>query len=855
MRKRTSLVCSVLCAAACAHAQQADTLSLQPAAYEGADFTFNESQLGEDDEMTQNIISVGSSNNIFTQNYGYRFGAMRYKYRGYNSRFSDVYFNGVQVNNAENGQFNYSTLGGMNDATRRHIETALPFEDNEFSMTNTGGASNYNFRASTYAAGHRITLSGTNRNYRLRGIYSFATGQLSNGWAFMGTVGYRWANEGYVEGTFYNSLGYFLTAEKRINDRHSLAFATWGNPTERAQQGASTDEAYWLANDPYYNPNWGYQDGEKRSSRVVNNFEPTAMVTWDFDISRRLRLSTSVIGRYAMYSSTKLNYNNANNPAPDYWKNFPSYNYNVWDESDAENRTDDCLAAWENSFATWTAGKANRQIQWDQLYFANRQMNAQGGDAAYFISAKHNDHLMVNLASTLKFQIDNNTRLTGGLQVGTNKGMHYQTMEDMLGADTYHNLNTYAVGTYLASSPEVQYDLNHPNALIREGDRYGYDYNLFVDNIRLWAQYVKDYGISHTFITANIGGTQMWRDGRMRNGLAADHSYGKSGKARFLDGGAKLGTSLNLGYGNALTFGVGMEARAPKANTAFQAPEIHNDFVSNLHCEKVFTTELGYALNLSWLRANLNAYYTHTSQGTEWQNFYYDDVNSFTYVSLQGVEKDYYGVELGLRFKVTSDFNIVFLGSMSEAKYTKDTDVQYMHSTSAEMHSDICYNKDMREGGTPLTAASLGLDYRIKGWWLNLSGNYYDRIYLGYSPNQRYLNTLVTGGSLDNSGNPIVPDQAKGKGGFMVDASIGRQFYVKHNVLGVNLMLCNILNNTRIVTGGYEQSRSNYSVNSTTTETGTAYEMGSVRTYKFDKNPKKFYAQGFNFMLNINYRF
>ena len=219
------------------------------------------------------------------------------------------------------------------------------------------------------------------------------------------------------------------------------------------------------------------------------------------------------------------------------------------------------------------------------------------------------------------------------------------------------------------------------------------------------------------------------------------------------------------------------------------------------------------------------------------------------------MEKDYYGVELGLRFKVTSDFNIVFLGSMSEAKYTKDTDVQYMHSTSAEMHSDICYNKDMREGGTPLTAASLGLDYRIKGWWLNLSGNYYDRIYLSYSPNQRYLNTLVTGGSLDNSGNPIVPDQAKGKGGFMVDASIGRQFYVKHNVLGVNLMLCNILNNTRIVTGGYEQSRSNYSVNSTTTETGTAYEMGSVRTYKFDKNPKKFYAQGFNFMLNINYRF
>ena len=31
-------------------------------------------------------------------------------------------------------------------------------------------------------------------------------------------------------------------------------------------------------------------------------------------------------------------------------------------------------------------------------------------------------------------------------------------------------------------------------------------------------------------------------------------------------------------------------------------------------------------------------------------------------------------------------------------------------------------------------------------------------------------------------------------------------------------------------------------------------EMSS-RTYNFLKNPKKYYSQGFNFMLNINYRF
>ena len=54
---------------------------------------------------------------------------------------------------------------------------------------------------------------------------------------------------------------------------------TYGAPTERAQQAASTEEAYWLANSHYYNPNWGYQNGEKRNSRVVRAFAPTSILT------------------------------------------------------------------------------------------------------------------------------------------------------------------------------------------------------------------------------------------------------------------------------------------------------------------------------------------------------------------------------------------------------------------------------------------------------------------------------------------------------------------------------------------------------------------------------------------------
>lgn len=821
---------------------------------DNASFVFTESQLGEDEDMTQNVIMMNSNSNVYTSNVGYLWSPVRFKFRAYSSQYSDIYMNGVQVNNLENGQFNYSTIGGMNDATRNQ-DAATPFEVNAFGMSSIGGSSNYDFRASNYAAGNKVTLSGLNRNYTLRAMYTYGTGLTKKGWAFFGTVGYRWANmnTAAVDGTFYNSLGYFLSAQKVINENHSLNLATWGNPTERAQQGASTDEAYWLANDRQYNPYWGYQNGEKRASRVVNNYEPSVLLTWDYKINERMKLTTSAFTKYAKYSSTRLNYN-GQNPAPDYWKNFPSYNYDVW----SNTGTADEYAAWEKSRDYWMSSIRHRQIDFDKLYFANQQLNTTGHDAVYWIEAKHNDHLANSLGSTFDWSIDNSTKFQVGLQLANNKGYHYSTMEDLLGGAYFHNVNTYAQGRYASNDSELQYDLNNPNGVVREGDKMRYDYDIISQNAKAWASFVKDKGISHNYLSVKMGATQMWRNGHMLNGFydpakgwAKNASCGKSGKAHFLDGGFKVGSTLNLGKGNSISMGVGYEARAPRASVAFESPEMNNNFVPNLKKEKIFSAELGYALNCSWARLNLTGYYTHTYDGTDWQNFYFDDVNSFTYVSLTGLEKDYYGAELGVTFKVTSNFDINVTGTMAEAKYTSNSRVDYMLSTEGTTKQDICYNKGMRESGTPLAAISLGLSYRIKGWYLDLTGNYYDRIYLSYSPCMRYYETLSKAGYVNNvNGQDVinVPQQAKGNGGFMLDASIGHQFKVAKRPLSVNLMLTNITNNQKICTGGYEQSRSDYSVNSAT---GTA----SDRTYKFSNNPKKFYALGINGMLNVNYRF
>src|SRR3712207_8777989 len=51
---------------------------------------------------------------------------------------------------------------------------------------------------------------------------SYSSGFNEKGWAFTGNLTYRWAKRGYVEGTFYNALSYFVGVQKLLGD-HSLS--------------------------------------------------------------------------------------------------------------------------------------------------------------------------------------------------------------------------------------------------------------------------------------------------------------------------------------------------------------------------------------------------------------------------------------------------------------------------------------------------------------------------------------------------------------------------------------------------------------------------------------------------------
>lgn len=862
MYKKLTTVVIALCMASWATAQTTNTEGQKTTQLDEGAFTFSEEQLEEEDATSENVIILNSNSNVYaSQAGGFLFSPVRFRYRAFQQKYNDVYINGVQVNDMESGQFRYSMVGGLNRLTNNG-SYVLPFEDNNHGLTGMAGTNLHNFRASNMRSGHNLTLSGgNNNNYVARAMYAYGSGFNDKGWAFAAHATYRWSNGGYVEGTFYNALSYYLGVEKMWNNGHSLSIATWGNPTERAAAGTSTDEVYWLTNNRQYNPNWGYHNGHKRNARIINDFAPSAIATWDWNINERLKLSTSLFGKYAMYSRTRLTYqNSAENPRPDNYKKLPSNFYEVWAQGHIYN-TSAALAEWQSAYDYWTASKANQQINWASLYAANQSAAAQGKDALYYQLRQHDNHTTLAFSSVLSNRLSNRQTINLGFQVTQNNSRHYNTLHDMLGGTSLHNINSYALTTYGPNDPRVQYDLNTagPNnsgRLVYEGDKYGFDYGIRVRNAQVWGNYTEYFGKLHYAIAGKLNYTDMRRHGHMRNGLFADNSYGNGKTAKFLNGGLKINADMPVGRGQIINIGVGYEYRSPQASEAFVSPEMNNDFVNNLRNERIFSSEIGYQLKSRWVDANLCAYYNHLTNVSEWRAFYADDAGAFTYASMTGIKKEYYGLEAGLRFKITSALKFNLIGTISEAKNINNANVTYLNATEASYHNDIIYNQDMRENGTPLTAASAGLDYYANGWSLRLNLNWYDRIYLSYAPNTRYGKVLearqqMFGDVYDNEGNILYDAiaQQKGHGGFMLDGSIGRNIRLRHGSLYLQLMVTNILNNTNIVTWGYEQTRADNSYNIQT------LAPTSERVYKFSSNPVKQYIWGTNGMFNVIYRF
>jgi len=799
----------------------------------------SETALDDDDSKSQNVSgAVSAKGDVYNSQTSFHFSPMRFKMRGYDQNYETTYINGVMFNGLERGDFNYSGLGGLNDAMRNQDEV-IGLSPNSFSFGSLGSTVNINNRATVFAAGSKASVSYSNRAYKLRAQYTYATGLQPNGWAFAASFVGRWSDKGIVDGTFYNSAGYFLSAEKVFNKQHSLSLVTYGAPTKRAQQGAVTQETYDLAGSIYYNPYWGYQDGKIRNSRIVKSFDPTAILSHDFKIDNNQRLRTGIAFHYSMYSNSALNFYNAPDPRPDYYRNLPSY------------QTDPKIAGQIKDL--WSSGTDISQINWGALYQANYRNNVinPDGTAKYSVERRHNDLMETTLNSTYSNQVSKALKLTAGIQAKTSKGMHYKTMEDLLGGNKWIDIDQFAEREFPSNPDIIQNDLNNKNAVIKVGDIFGYNYDINVNHASAFVQNEWSLPLFDIFYAVNIEYNSFYRYGYMKNGRAEALnvvSYGKGKTWYTTNPSAKGGITYKIDGRNRLSFNATAESRAPQVSSSYVSVRIKDSAVP-MQNEKVVSGDLNYSFIYPSIRGRLSAFRTNISATSDLYGYYDDEKQTFVNFMLSDMNKLYQGVEAGLSIKLNGNFSVSMAGTYADYSYTSDaTGIKSYENGANPDVKDVVTLKDyngnyLKIAAGPQLAGNFTINYfHPKMWFADVTLNYFDNNYLDFAPN-RFLNSNINLYTTD-AAKAAFQVQEKLKGGFMLDASVGKLIYLKNRrSLNFNLSASNILNNTSMITGGYQQAR-------------LPLTDGAIDANGLNRFPNKYYyAWGFNMFLNIGYKF
>lgn len=807
-------------------------VDVQEEARQEAILQLSESDFSEDEGRASQSVSASlARGDVYLSQTSYSFSPMRFRLRGYEQEFESTYVNGVHFNTLDRGGFNYSSLGGLNDANRNK-DIVVGTEANSFSYGNLGTNTNILNRASNFAAGTRASVAYSNRAYKLRGQATYATGLMPNGWAFAASGVFRWADEGLVEGTFYNSAGYFFSAEKMINPKHSISLVTYGAPTKRASQSATTQEAYDLAGSIYYNAYWGYQDGVKRNSRIVKSFDPTAILSHDFKISETQRLRTGIAYHYSMYSNSALGFYNAVDPRPDYYRNMPSFTSNPMTQQTLSDQ-------WVNDVNT-------RQINWGMLYKANIDNNDEypNSNAKYVVERRHNNLQEIALNSTYTNQINPLLRLIAGVQVKKATDINFKTMDDLLGGNQWFDIDQFAERDFPTNPDIIQNDLNNPNREIKQGDKFGYRYNINILHSSAYVQNEWNLQKLDIYYAGQLTYTQFNRHGFMRNGRAPENSYGAGKVWFFVDPSLKLGATYKMDGRNRFYTNILAETRAPLPSGSYVSERIKDTRVPYLQSRKIISYDLNYAFLFKQVRGRASVFQTHMLGTSDNLGYYDDELRTFINHLITQSNKVYRGLELGITAKLNTNFSISASQTLSDFRYTNDAvGIKSYENGSMPDMEEVVLTKDLKINTGPQLAANITLDYfHPKMWFADITLNYFDNNYLDFAPNRFTVSNMAKYET--DEAKAALGTQEKLKGGFLIDASVGKVIYLpKRRSMNINLSFSNILNNTKLITGGFQQAR-------------LPLSDGNIDMNGLNRFPNKYYyAWGFNMFLNLGFRF
>lgn len=810
---------------------------------------FDESMLEDEEGNGQNVTALtGASDNIYYKFTRYGYSPLYSNYRGVGSRYQETYINSLPMNDLIRGGFSFSQLGGMTSRAFRNNTSTIGLGASAYGFGGISGSQNFNTITDTYAPGFNGSLSYTNSNYNYRAMATYSSGLTDNGFALTISAIGRYSKEGVVPGTFYNSGGLFVSLEKVFDNKNSLTMTLWGAPTQYANGKATVQEVYDLVGDNLYNPTWGWQSGKKRSDNIREKFDPTAMLTW-LHKGEKTTLTTSAAFRWTSFARTRLNYYKANDPKPDYYKNLPSY-FIYGQDTPEWGLYDYYTNLWKNNIG------GIQQIDWDAMYLANHLNNIQNQSlpadqkkgSSYIQQMEHSKQFNFIVGSTLNHRFTDNITFQAGLNFNYTRSSDYMTIKDLLGGEFWVDVDPFSDRDMYdpsANTDILQNDLDHPNRKVVKGDRFGYDYNIHAMKLQAWVQNQHKYAHWDINYGASFSWEEFYRFGHMRNGRAPENSLGKSKTLDFEDFAVKAGVTYKLDGRNFFTVQAQYSTDAPLISDVYISPRIKDTTIKDPKSQKTLSVDAQYNWNYRRFRGSIGAYFINMDDAVERMGFYDESLNTFCNFALNGVKRQYKGIELGMAYKILPSLTASFAGTYAKFQYKNNP--MGMRSVENGLYADTeqtVYLKNYTCTSTPQLAFNIALDWQApKMFFVNVNASYLADYYvkLAYPFHEQMPGMWEVANNTEEveALMEAYADQPKLDNQWVLNASVGKLIYINRSLsLNLNLSVSNILNNKDLVINAFQQSRVD------------------TKRYNINSFPTKLqYAQGIKVYFNVGVRF
>ena len=804
--------------------------------------TLSDDELNSDSSGADNISGLlSASMDIFQRTAAFEFSQSFFRMRGLNTDNGTVLMNGIEMNKVFDGRPQWSNWGGINDVLRSQ-ELSVGLSPSSYNFGGLLGLTNINLRASNYRAGGRITYSSSNRSYTNRLMASYASGMLDGGWAYAFTLGRRWGDEGFQDGTFYDANSFFVSVEKKINDNHSLNLVGFYTPNRRGKSSPNTQEVFDLKGTTY-NEYWGWHDGEKRNSRIRRIAEPVIMLNHYWDLSESSSLNTNVSYQFGELGNSRLDYAGGANPSPAYYQQLPSYFL-------ADDDGPDYAGAYQSEQSFRNGG----QVNWNRIYDANLTNNINGDYAAYVLYEDRSDDQQFTANTILESALSENLTLNAAVNYKRLKSHNFAEIVDMLGSNSgYLNIDSF---------DQVQFDLQNPNRVVGEGDNFRYNFNIDANVLSGFAQAQFKYNKVDFFLAGSYTATEYQREGLYQTETYADNSLGKGRKLSFGGVGAKGGFTYKFSGKHIFNVNAGYLTKAPSIRNTFTNSRENHAIVGDITGiditeEKITSFDANYIFRSSTVKARLTGYYIQMQDANEISFYFADGISgvdegtAFVQEILQGIDKTHMGIEFGIEAQITPSIKLTGVASIGQFNYDNNPNLVL---TSSDFVDGLNFGesnlKDYRIAAGPQQAASIGFEYRDPNyWWFGTSANFFADTYVDVSPLTRTENFF-----LDTDGLPFSdyePDlarellrQERFEDYMVINAIGGKSWKIGDKYISLFVSLNNIFNQ-KFKSGGFEQGRSaNY--RSLQEDAGNPKRVFG---------PKYWYGRGPTYFLNLNYRF